>query len=149
MHSRIRIAIAVLMFALTAVPSAAATIEVKMLNRGAAGSMAFEPDYVELQPGDSVKFRVGHKSHNAASIDGMVPEGYAGFKGQINEEIEVTFDQPGFYGVKCSPHYGMGMVMMIKVGEVEMTEAFRNFDAPGRARKRFSDIIMRIEKAAE
>ena len=117
------------------------------LNRGAAGSMVFEPDYVELHPGDSVKFRVGHKSHNAASIDGMVPEGYAGFKGQINEEIEVTFDQAGFYGIKCSPHYGMGMVMVVKVGDAKMTDDFRSFDAPGRAKKRFAEIISRIGQA--
>lgn len=147
MHSLSKTMFVALTLAMTAVPVAADTIEVKMLNRGAAGSMVFEPDYVELHPGDSVKFRVGHKSHNAASIDGMVPEGYAGFKGQINEEIEVTFDQAGFYGIKCSPHYGMGMVMVVKVGDAKMTDDFRSFDAPGRAKKRFAEIISRIGQA--
>lgn len=104
---RARIAAALITFGLIAAPALAETIEVRMLNRGENGSMVFEPDYVELKPGDSVKFRVGHKSHNAASIDGMVPDGYAGFKGQINEEIEVTFDTSGFYGIKCSPHFAM------------------------------------------
>ncbi|MGE0281607.1 MAG: pseudoazurin [Rhizobiaceae bacterium] len=122
----------------------AATIEVKMLNRGQHGSMAYEPDYVELKPGDEIQFKVGSKSHNAASIEGMVPEGYAGFKGQIDEEIKVKFDKDGFYGIKCSPHYGMGMVMVVKVGEATLPDAFRNFGAaPPRARKRFQEIFQR------
>lgn len=147
MTMRARIAAALIAFGLTAAPALAETIEVRMLNRGENGSMVFEPDYVELKPGDSVKFRVGHKSHNAASIDGMVPDGYAGFKGQINEEIEVTFDTPGFYGIKCSPHFAMGMVMLIKVGDGELTEAFRKTEVPGRARGRFDAIFTRIDQA--
>lgn len=144
---RARIATTLIAFGLTTAPALAETIEVRMLNRGENGSMVFEPDYVELKPGDSVKFRVGHKSHNAASIDGMVPEDYAGFKGQINEEIEVTFDMPGFYGIKCSPHFAMGMVMLIKVGEADLTEAFRKAEVPGRARGRFDAIFARMDQA--
>lgn len=124
----------------------AETIEIKMLNRGEIGPMAFEPAYVEIQPGDSVKFVVGQKGHNAATIDGFVPEGYEGFKGQINEEIEVKLDQPGFYGIKCSPHYAMGMVALIKVGDAELTDEIRTQKFPGRAKKRFEDLFA---KAAE
>ena len=135
-------AIAVL---LHAAPVAAETFRVEMRNRGEKGSMVFEPDFLAIKPGDSVKFIATHKSHNAASIDGMVPEGYAGFKGKINEEIEVTFDQPGYYGIKCSPHFGMGMVMLVKVGEAELTEAIRTFEVPARARPRFDAIFARID----
>ncbi|MBN9462639.1 MAG: hypothetical protein J0H00_15630 [Burkholderiales bacterium] len=71
------------------VPSLAETVEVKMLNRGQNGNMVFEPDFVKLKPGDTIQFRAGNKSHNAASIPGMVPHGYAGFKGKIDEEIAV------------------------------------------------------------
>ena len=48
----------------------------------------------------------------------MAPEGSAGFKGEINEEIEVMFDTAGLYGIKCKPHFAMGMVMTIATGEV-------------------------------
>lgn len=130
---------------LHAVPAAAETFRVEMRNRGEKGSMVFEPDFLAIKPGDSIKFVATHKSHNAASIDGMVPEGYAGFKGKINEEIEVTFDQPGYYGIKCSPHFGMGMVMLVKVGEAELTEAIRKVEVPARARPRFDDIFARID----
>jgi len=151
MTMRARIAATLIAFGLAATPTLAETIEVKMLNRGENGSMVFEPDYVELKPRDSVKFRVGHKSHNSASIDGMTPAGYPGFKGQINEEIEVTFETSGFYGIKCSPHFAMGMVMLIKVGEAELTDAIRKAEVPGRARGRFDAIFARIDqvKAAQ
>jgi pseudoazurin len=121
--------------------SLAETIEVKMLNRGDKGSMVFEPDFLALKPGDTVKFIATNKSHNAATIDGMVPENHAGFKGKINEEIEVSFDQPGFYGIKCSPHFGMGMVMLIKVGEAELPQSYREVALPPRAKPRFEALF--------
>jgi plastocyanin len=55
--------------------ASAGTVEVKMLNRGEKGSMVFEPDFLSLKPGDRVKFIATNKSHNAATIDGMVPDG--------------------------------------------------------------------------
>lgn len=126
---------------LAAAPAWAETIEVKMLNRGEKGSMVFEPDFLALKPGDSVKFIATHKSHNAATIDGMVPDGHPGFKGKINEEITVQFDQVGFYGIKCSPHYGMGMVMLIKVGDGELPESYRTIDFPARAKPRLEALF--------
>lgn len=78
--------------------------------------MAYEPEFAAIRPGDTVQFRVGDRSHDAASIDGMTPEGFSGLKGKIDQEIAVTFERPGYYGVKCSPHAGMGMVMLIRVG---------------------------------
>jgi len=130
-------------FLFAAAPAFAETVEVRMLNRGEHGSMVFEPDYVELKPGDTVQFRVGHKSHNAASIDGMTPGDYSGFKGKIDEEIAVAFDQPGYYGIKCSPHFGMGMVMLVRVGEAGMSGGFLDIELPARARKRFEEILAR------
>ena len=62
-------------------PASAAEHEVKMLNKGAAGIMVFEPAFLEVAPGDTVHFRAVDKGHNAASIDGMVPEGGATWKG--------------------------------------------------------------------
>lgn len=49
--------------------------EVRMLNRNDTGAMPFEPDYLVIQPGDTVKFLAANPGHNAATIDGMIPEG--------------------------------------------------------------------------
>lgn len=124
----------------------AQTHEVKMLNRGASGSMVFEPDYLVINPGDSVKFIATQKSHNAASIDDMMPEGASPFKGKIDEELEVKFDKPGFYGIKCVPHYAMGMIMLIKVGQATLPQSYRDHKQPGIAKKRFNAIYDRIDK---
>ncbi len=136
-----RFFLAVALTVASAFPALAEMFEVKMMNRGEKGSMVFEPDFLKLAPGDKVKFIATHKSHNAATVDGMVPEGHPGFKGKINEEIEVTFDQAGFYGIKCSPHYGMGMVMLIKVGEAELPQSYREVKFPARAKARFEDLF--------
>ncbi|WP_323715664.1 plastocyanin/azurin family copper-binding protein [Paracoccus aminovorans] len=49
--------------------------EVKMLNRNDTGPMPFEPEYLVIQPGDTVKFLAVDPGHNAATIAGMIPEG--------------------------------------------------------------------------
>ena len=124
----------------------AQTHEVLMKNRGSAGPMVYEPDYLEIQPGDTVKFIRKHKSHNAASIAELSPAGYPGFIGKIDEEIAVKYDDAGFYGIKCTPHYAQGMVMLIKVGDATLPDTYRAFKAPGIADKRFQEIYSRIEK---
>lgn len=124
-----------------AAPAMAEMHEVRMLNRNDTGPMAYEPDHLSIAPGDTVKFLATSKGHNAASIDGMLPEGAQPFKGQINEEIKVTFDSPGRYGVKCSPHFAMGMVMLIDVGEASSPAL--PADLPPRAEKRFGEILAR------
>jgi pseudoazurin len=139
------IATAAVALSLSAGLAFAEDFEVRMLNQGKKGSMVFEPDYLHLQPGDTVKFIATHKSHNAATIDGMVPEGAKGFKGKINEEIEVTFDQQGFYGIKCSPHFGMGMVMLIKVGEGSLPEDYTSVALPTRAKPRLDALFAEAE----
>src|ERR1700741_3282481 len=101
----------------------AAEVEVKMLNKGAEGMMVFEPALVKIEPGDTVKFVATDKSHNAATIKGMLPEGAAPFAGKMNEDVVVTFDKPGAYGVKCMPHYAMGMVALVVVGKPDNLDA--------------------------
>ena len=86
----------------------AAEIEVKMLDKGTEGVMVFEPALVKIEPGDTVKFVATQKGHNAESIKGMLPPDATPFLGKVSQDVTVTFDQPGIYGVKCLPHYGMG-----------------------------------------
>jgi pseudoazurin len=121
----------------------AETFEVKMLNGNATGGMAFEPDFLSLKPGDKVKFLATQRGHNAATIDGFLPEGAKPFKGKINEEIEVTFTEEGFYGIKCTPHYDMGMVMLVRVGETSISQMTMPDKVPAGAVKRLKAISER------
>ncbi len=123
--------------------------EVKMLNRNDTGPMPFEPDYLVIRPGDTVKFIATDAGHNAATIAGMIPEGGAKFIGKINEEIEVTLTAGGIWGIKCSPHFTMGMAMLIQVGETPATEADLPADLPEAARQRFVEILARRDAAAQ
>jgi pseudoazurin len=136
-----------LAFGLSLVAGAAQaeTFEVKMLNGNERGSMLYEPDYLVIEPGDTVKFVVAQRGHNAASIDGFLPEGAKPFKGQMNQEVEVTFTVPGVYGVKCTPHYDMGMVMLIQVGKGPLDPGIVPPSIPKGAAQRFSDIIARAK----
>ena len=104
-------------FALSASPAAAKDWQVKMLNKGGDGTlMVFEPAFLKIAPGDTVKFVATQKGHNAETVAGMTPAGGPVFKGKINEEIVVRFTKQGVYGYKCLPHVGMGMVGLVQVG---------------------------------
>jgi len=126
----------------------AAEFEVKMLNKGAKGTMVFEPDLMKLAPGDSVRFRPVDKGHNAETIKGMVPDGAAAFAGKMNEEVLVTFDQPGLYGIRCKPHYGLGMVGLIVVGEATNAAQASQIKHPGKAKKVFADLFTQLGTVA-
>ena len=82
--------------------------------------------------------------HNAATIDGMIPEGAEPFRSQIDEDFTVTLTEPGLYGIKCSPHFSMGMVMLIEVGEP--TDRALPDDLPNRARQRFETILETVSQ---
>ncbi|MBP0437720.1 pseudoazurin [Tianweitania sediminis] len=122
-------------------PAFAADHQVKMLNKGEKGAMVFEPDFVQAAPGDTVTFVVVDKGHNAESIKGMTPEGAEPFKGKINEELKVTLDKEGIWGVKCTPHYGMGMVALIKAGEATASEEAQAVKHPGKAKTKMAELL--------
>ncbi|WP_157188178.1 pseudoazurin [Nitratireductor pacificus] len=119
----------------------AADHQVQMLNKGDKGAMVFQPDFIVAQPGDTVTFLPTDKSHDAQSIKGMIPEGAEPFKGKISQEITVTVTEEGVYGVKCLPHYGMGMVALIVVGEPTNLEQAKTVKHPGKAKKVFADLL--------
>ena len=119
----------------------AAEFEVRMLNRGEKGAMVFEPDFVRAAPGDTIRFVPTDKGHNAEIIAGMLPDGAEPFKGKPNEEVVVTLDKEGVYGVKCAPHYGMGMVALIAVGEPGNADAAKAVKNPGKAKGAFGALF--------
>ena len=122
----------------------AAEHEVKMLNKGESGMMVFEPAYIRAEPGDVVRFVPTDKSHNAESIKDILPEGVEAFKSKINDEFELTVTVPGLYGVKCTPHYAMGMVALVAVGNPVNLEEAKAVKHPGTARKRFEAIFAEL-----
>lgn len=124
----------------------AAEVEVKLLNKGTdGGMMVFEPSFVKIAPGDTVKFVAADKGHNAESIKGMLPDGAAPFLGKNGEDTVIKFDQEGVYGVKCLPHYGMGMVALIVVGTPSNVDQAKAIPQVGKAKQVFATLFDKLE----
>lgn len=133
--------LAVAALALLGTQAQAAEVEIRMLNRGAAGAMVFEPALVQIAPGDTVNFVAADKSHNAETIKGMLPDGAEPFAGKMNQDVSVTFEVPGVYGIMCKPHYGMGMVALVVVGEPDNLDAAKAVKHPGKAKQAFEKLL--------
>jgi pseudoazurin len=122
----------------------AAEHEVKMLNKGSDGQMmVFEPAYLEVALGDTITFLPTEPAHNAESIITMMPEEAETFRGPMNKAVSVTYTKEGIYGVKCLPHYGLGMVALFKVGEGAAPNLAAALAAkhPPRAAERFKTLF--------
>jgi pseudoazurin len=130
---------------------AATSHEVQMLNKHPDNSrmrMVFYPHLIVVEPGDEVKFIATDKGHNSQSTDDMLPEGAAEWKGKINEEVDVTFEKPGFYGYQCLPHYALGMVGLVVVkgdGMMDNLEAAKAVTHRGKAKAVWDDIWAELE----
>ena len=131
---------------LAATPALAANFEVHMLNKGANGdTMVFEPALTRLAVGDTVTFLPTDKGHDAVSIADMIPEGAEPFKGKMGKEIAVTFTVPGAYVIKCSPHYSMGMVALVVVGDAPANlDALVAVKQPKKAQERFNAAVAQL-----
>lgn len=126
-------------------PALAEEFEVQMLNKGEKGTMVFVPDYIEAQPGDTIKFIPTDKGHNVQGLEGMLPEGVEPFKTKFNVEYVMTVDKEGVYGVVCTPHYAMGMVALIKVGEPGNLETAKEVKHKGKAKKVFAELLEQVQ----
>ena len=136
---------AVLALSLGAVASAAsaADFEVLMLNKGTDGkTMGFSPSFLRIEPGDTVTFIPVDKGHNAETILDMIPADAATWKGKTDEQFTVTLTEPGLYGFKCQPHFAMGMVGLIEVGDDRANlKELMEVRLPGKAQARMMELF--------
>lgn len=132
---------------LVAVPALAAEHEVQMVNKDSEGrTMQFEPAFLQIEPGDTVTFVNVNPGHNSEAIAGAIPEAAEPWKGKINEEITVTLTEPGLYAYKCLPHFAMGMVGLIQVGDdTSNLEAVQEAKMPGKAEERMEELLEELE----
>lgn len=124
----------------------AANFDVLMLNKGAEGAMVYEPAFVQVAVGDTVTFISTDKGHNVENIKDMLPEGVEAFKSKIGEDYVLTITAEGLYGVKCTPHYTMGMVALIQAGAPVNLDAVTAVALKGKAKSRFEPLVAQIVK---
>jgi pseudoazurin len=128
-----------------ALPSWAADIEVKMLNKGDEGKMIFEPSFIKANVGDTIIFLPTDKGHMAASIKGLIPKGAKSFKSKINKKYKYTVKEEGLYGIRCTPHYANGMVALLVVGDnVESTDFLKGKKVPKKSKVRLEAYLAKV-----
>lgn len=139
-------AAAALLFAASFAGAASAEEHVvKMMNANGKGKfMLFEPEFIKANVGDSVKFVPTNKGHNAEMIPDLWPEGAAEFKGDLNQEVVLTIEKPGIYGIKCHPHYPMGMLAMVVAGDLTNKAQIDTYTPPGTAAKRYDALKAQV-----
>ncbi|MBO1360454.1 pseudoazurin [Acetobacter sacchari] len=135
---------------LCASPAAAfaGTVDVQMVNTSSDGGPGFSPDIVRIAPGDSVHFVASSPGHTVQSIPNMVPEGAQAFSSNASEDLTVTFQKPGIYGYKCGPHYMIGMVGVVIVGDIRNEGAVKKVSHSGMAASAFTTIFEQIDLAS-
>jgi pseudoazurin len=138
---------AVLLLALLAVHSPAGLGAEHVVN---AEARVFNPDIIYVQPGDTISF-VNMTSHDAKSVEGLIPEGAQHFDSGIGNNLTVKFDIEGTYAYVCVPHLGFGMVGVIVVGkpidiDAKMEWAQANLQGPYR---RLIAKMLKVQRAAK
>jgi len=89
---------------------------VKLLTQGSNGKMmVFEPLFLKISVGDVINFVPSDSSHNAQSFS--VPSEKSSFNTPYGKATKVTFTEAGAVLVKCLPHFALGMIAVIQVGE--------------------------------
>jgi pseudoazurin len=122
----------------------AENFDVKMLNKGAEGAMVFEPAFVKAAVGDTITFISTDKGHNAEGMEGMLPEGVEAFKSGMGEDYVLTLTAEGLYGMKCTPHYSMGMVALIQAGAPVNLDVAAAVTQKGKAKTRFEPLFAQV-----
>lgn len=120
---------------------------VKELNSGAGGTFVFEPNFLHIQPGDSVHFVATDAGHDSQSY--LVPKGAESWKSEVSKDITVKFTKDGVYLYECNPHHLFGMLGVIEVGrpvnKAEAEKAAKSMEAQqlmnkGRLEKLMRDV---------
>ncbi|HVZ05447.1 pseudoazurin [Hyphomicrobium sp.] len=118
---------------------------IEMRNQDDAGNrMAFQPGFLNVAVGDTVKFVPKDKGHNAESVPEIWPDSVAKVKGAFSKEVVFKAEKDGLYVFKCLPHYGMGMVALVQVGKPVNLDKVKAFKASGLAKKRLDGEVEKV-----
>ncbi len=122
------------------------THEILMVNKSKTGEvMVFEPNFLKIKIGDSVKFVPKDKGHSAQQLVGAVPAGVPEWKAGLNKEITVKYDKEGVHFFKCLPHLAMGMVGAVQVGKPTNMAQVKAFKMTGKAATTYQKVLAKIK----
>jgi pseudoazurin len=143
LFSRTALVAAAVLFSM---PAFAAEFTINMVNQDSeARAMQFEPAFLKVAPGDTVHFVAKDKGHDSETIKGGLPDGAEPWKGKISQDVTVVFTQPGLYAYKCTPHFSLGMVGLIQVGDdTSNMAAVQALKLPAKAQARMTELLAMV-----
>jgi pseudoazurin len=119
---------------------------VRVVEDPTTGLPRFDPAVLFVAPGETVRFAMGGKAYASRVIAGMTPEGGQGWWGQVGEDLEITFTEPGVYGHKCGGAYALGLVGLVVVGDPSVNlQAARLVQHPPRAASVLDSLFSLVE----
>ena len=150
-HFRIAVLLLVAVIAVPSMTHAGETHIIEMRNANPDNpteANVFTPPILQIDVGDSVLFKVIDRGHNSATKRGMIPDGAEPWNGGMDEEIEITFAVEGTYGYICLPHYQMGMVGLVLVGDYTVNlEDAKKVRQRGAAAKAFKVLFEKLQSS--
>lgn len=140
---KLKLVAAAVALAMLAGTAFGAEFTVNTVNKDSTGkTMQFEPAFLKIAPGDIVHFVAVDKGHDTESLEGGIPEGAEPWKGKMSQNIDVTFTVEGLYAFKCTPHFALGMVGLIQVGESAANlDAVAALKYQGKAKARMGELL--------
>ena len=107
----------------------------------------FEPNYLWLKPGDSLRFLNSMGNHTVKTVSGIWPEGVEKVDIAHQQQYDVVLTKPGVYGFKCKVHSRHLMFALVIVGDVKPDlEQWKSADLNGAAERAFKGLFERLEK---
>jgi pseudoazurin len=143
---RAALSLALIATTLSTQPVLAATTEVDMLNAKDGQNFVFSPDFVKIAVGDTITFKAVNPGHNVGFVTGDVPDGVPPLNSPMSKDVDVTYTVPGIYVMRCIPHYGLGMVAVVEVGDNKSNlDAVSASAYPPLAKARLTPIFDKIK----
>ena len=123
----------------------AADLTIDMLNKRDDGKrMVYSVEVAKIDKGQTITWVAKDKGHNVEMIKG--PDGATlPKKSKLNKDVSITFDTPGIYLYKCTPHVGMGMIGIVVVGgDTSNKEAIAKAKLSGKSKKKRDKFLSEI-----
>ena len=119
-----------------------ADAQIEMLNKRDDGArMVYSKEVVKIDTGQSIEWVAKDKGHNVEMVAG--PDGSTlPKKSKLSKNFTMTFDKPGIYIYKCTPHVGLGMIGIVVVGgNSSNKDAISKVKFSGKAKKKRDKLL--------
>lgn len=127
--------------------SIAANISVEMLNSKNGEAFVYSDKLLRVKSNDIVTWKSENPGHNAEFVAQGYPSGAVDMHGKIGKDISYAFVVPGIYVVKCTPHFGLGMIQVIVVdNNLSNLDQVRKLTFPGKSKPLAESIFAQLAK---